>query len=131
MEASVRCLVASTLFLAGCAETFEDRLSELDAQCGHVTWCATIDEASSVIACMESNLAAGIAANATFEIHIDPVAIVYALDGSYVSLEGFYDFEDHPNFVEYRCRGLRTIPDGTRCTLAGTADCETIREWSE
>ena len=123
-------LLCSTL--AACADTFDDRLAELDARatfdCGEVTECDSRFKADAVVACLQEKLAAGVPAKAFFILGLDPVEYVYALDGSYVSLEG--DYYDGPNFTESRCHDV-AASGPTLCAQARAIDCDVIRDWGD
>lgn len=129
-----RCLPTLTLCLAlaACADTLEDRIAELDARatfdCGEVSDCDTRAHAEEVTACLREKLAAGIPAKAFFIIGLDPVAYVYALDGTIVNLEG--DYYDGPNFSESRCNDV-TVSAGTACVYAHATECTPVRDWFE
>ena len=116
--------------LPACGDKLEDRLAELDTQieldCGRISDCDIQSDADAVIACLQSNLAARIAAKATFELGLDSVEYVYALDGGYVSLAGFYQLEER-DFTEYTCRDVQTV--GETCVTGDTVDCEMVRDW--
>jgi len=126
----IRGLIATTL-LVGCSQSLEERLDELDARasvdCGTVSDCDSRVHAEEVTSCMRTNLAAGVPARAVFILDIDPVAYVYALDGSYVYIAGYYD-EDDADFTESRCMDV-TVGSGPMCVSAYGTDCIEVRDW--
>jgi hypothetical protein len=116
--------------LSACADTLEDRLAELDERaivdCGWLGDCASPAQADVIVACLRDNLGAGVGAKAGFELGIEEIAHVYALDGSYVSIVGYY-YEGN-NFTEFQCRDLQVTTSGT-CGGARAVDCDKVRDW--
>lgn len=123
-------LVCATL--SGCTDTYEDRLKELDARamvdCGSVSDCGPQARADEVVACLRDNLAAGVPAQAFFILGLDPVAYVYALDGEYISVEGYCPLDEPCEFTEYACREV-TASGGGVCWSARATECDKVRDW--
>ena len=80
-----------------------------------------------VVVCLRDNLSRGVAAKASFILGLDPVAFVYALDGSFVSIEGYY-LDGDELFTEYRCRDVQVTSSST-CAQAEATECERVRDW--
>jgi hypothetical protein len=127
-------IVLTLAGLSGCADKLDDRLAELDARvevdCGFVGECTSQAKATEAVECLRNNLAAGIGAKATIELGLDPVDFVYAIDGAYVSLNGYYELDAGPFFTEYQCGGVE-LSGVSPCFTASSVDCEEIREWTD
>lgn len=118
--------------LSACTDTYEDRLQELDAHvmvdCGEVSDCDSQTDAEAAVTCLRDNLAAGVPARALFILGIDPVAYVYALDGGYVSIDGYCPLDEPCEFTEYACREV-TASGGGLCWSALATECDKVRDW--
>lgn len=122
--------------LSGCTDNHDERIAELDEHapkdCGLVDnySCSPPAHVDEVVACLRDSLAADAGARAVFILGLDPVAFVYALDGVYVSIEGYCIGGDHDDceFTEYRCRAIEVVPHGM-CSTARPTECTAIRDW--
>jgi len=124
-------LVLCTILSSACAQSLDERLDELDAQvtvdCGTVLRCSPAADAQAVVTCLRDNLAAGVGAKALFELGLDPVAHVYAIDGQLVSIEGYC--YDECYFKEAICHEI-VVSSGSSCATAYPTECEEpVREW--
>jgi hypothetical protein len=120
--------------LAACTDTLDERLAELDERvevdCGFLGDCVEASKADAAVECLRSNLAAGIGAKVYIELGVDPVLYIYAVDGAYVSLEGYVDIDTGPDFEESVCRDVQSI-DMRTCSAVRSADCEKVRHWTD
>ncbi len=120
------------LLLVGCSQTLDERLAELDDQanvdCGDIGDCSSQSHVDEVEACLRENLAAGIAARSTWILGLEEVAYVYALDGTFVTIQGYY--YEGPNFTEYECGDIQTNAGSPMtCWMAHTIECTEVRDW--
>ena len=133
VDMQLRIVVPLSIGLFACSDSVENRLAELDARvtvdCGYVSNCAEPAHADAVAACLRDNLTANVGAKAIFVLGLDPVAHVYALDGSFVSVEGYFEYyDDGEIFTEYHCQGVLVTTSGS-CARAQATECDPVREW--